>query len=207
MASKLLCYLQRKISIFLRNNHDCQVVDPYNRHPQDWPYRGIQRISWPANRSRFVTKWLKRGRVHNLALQKKNSWMKILLKKAQTHKNSNFGKHTMLRFYEKHNLASKLFLFNKETHVEICESVCGKSKCDCRCLHFWHDCCFLESSVLLISCVCIFDTIAAISRLNQKTDTTAQVYCTLYMYVTQKKLFPTKTKILTQCHKYCTLDT
>ncbi len=38
--------------------------------------------------------------------------MKILLKKAQTHKKSNFNKHPMLRFYEKHNLASKLFLFN-----------------------------------------------------------------------------------------------
>ncbi len=44
--------------------------------------------------------------------------MKILLKKAQTYKKSNFGKHPMIRFYEKHNLASKLFLFNKETQVE-----------------------------------------------------------------------------------------
>jgi hypothetical protein len=51
---------------------------------------------------------------------------------AQTHKNSNFGKHPMLRFYKKHNLASKLFLFNKETQVEIFfESMFGKSKCDC----------------------------------------------------------------------------
>ncbi len=34
----------------------------------------------------------------------------------------------MLRFYKKHNLASKLFLFNKETQVEIFfESVFGKS--------------------------------------------------------------------------------
>jgi hypothetical protein len=40
-------------------------------------------------------------------------------KKAQTHKKSNFGKHPMLRFYKKHNLASKLFLFNKETQVEL----------------------------------------------------------------------------------------
>ena len=45
--------------------------------------------------------------------------MKILPKKAQSHENSNFGKHLMLRFYEKHNLASKLFLFNKEIQVEI----------------------------------------------------------------------------------------
>jgi hypothetical protein len=60
--------------------------------------------------------------------------MKILQKKAQTHEKSNFGKH---RFYEKHNVASKSFLFNKETQVEIFfESVFKKSKCDCWCLHF-----------------------------------------------------------------------
>jgi hypothetical protein len=36
----------------------------------------------------------------------------------------------MLRFYEKHKLASMLFLFNKETKVEIFfESVFGKSNC------------------------------------------------------------------------------
>jgi hypothetical protein len=81
-------YLQRKLSIFLRNYHDCKVVDPYNHFPQDWPHGGIQRISWLANRSRFLTKWMKRGRVHNLDSQKKkNSWTKILLKKAQTYKN------------------------------------------------------------------------------------------------------------------------
>jgi hypothetical protein len=28
-------YLQRKLSIFLRNDRDCKVVDPYNRLPQD----------------------------------------------------------------------------------------------------------------------------------------------------------------------------
>ncbi len=50
--------------------------------------------------------------------------MKILLKKAQTHKKLNFGKHTMLRFYKKHNLASKSFLFNKETQVEIFLNLC-----------------------------------------------------------------------------------
>jgi hypothetical protein len=34
-------------------------------------------------------------------------------------------------------LASKLFLLNKETQVEIIfEPVFGKSKCDCRCSHF-----------------------------------------------------------------------
>ncbi len=34
----------------------------------------------------------------------------------------------MLKFYKKHNLASKLFLFNKETQAEISfESVFGKS--------------------------------------------------------------------------------
>ncbi len=138
-------YFQRKLSIFLRNDQDCKVVDPYNLFPQDWPHGGIQRINWLANQSRFLTKWLKRGRVHNLDSLKKNSWTKILLKKAQTHKTSNLSKHQMLRFYEKHNMASKLFLFNKEIQVEIFfESVFRISKCDCRCLHFWHNCCFLK---------------------------------------------------------------
>ncbi len=60
-----------------------------------------------------------------------------MLKKAQTHVKSNFGKHPMLRFYKKHNLASKSFLFHKETQVEIFfESVFGKPKCDYQCLHF-----------------------------------------------------------------------
>jgi hypothetical protein len=54
-------------------------------------------------------------------------------------------------FYEKYNLASKSFLFNKETLVEIFfESVFRKLKCDCGGLHFWHNCCFLESNVSLI---------------------------------------------------------
>jgi hypothetical protein len=45
-------------------------------------------------------------------------------------KNQIFGKHPMLRFYEKHNLASKLFLFNKETQVEnFFKPVFGKSNC------------------------------------------------------------------------------
>ncbi len=36
----------------------------------------------------------------------------------------------MLRFYKKHKLACKSFLFNKETQVEIFfESVFGKSNC------------------------------------------------------------------------------
>ncbi len=36
----------------------------------------------------------------------------------------------MFRFYKKRNLASKLFLFNKETQVEIFfESVLGKPNC------------------------------------------------------------------------------
>ncbi len=139
-------FLQRKLSIFLRNDHDCMVVDPYNRLPQDWPHGGIQRIGWPAKQFRFHTKWLKRGRCAQFGFaKKKNSRTKILLKKAQTHKKSNLGKHPMLRFYEKHNLASKLFLFNKETQVEnFFESVFWKSKCDCRCSNFWHNCCFLK---------------------------------------------------------------
>jgi hypothetical protein len=86
-------YLQRKFSIFLRNDHDCKVVDPYYHFPQDWPHGGIQRIGWPANRSRFLTKWLKRGHVHNLDLLKIELSNKNPAKKAQTHKKSNFGKH------------------------------------------------------------------------------------------------------------------
>jgi hypothetical protein len=63
--------------------------------------------------------------------------MKILLKKAQTCEKLNFSKHPLIRFYEKHNLARKLFLFNKETQAEIFfESVFGISKCDCQCSHF-----------------------------------------------------------------------
>jgi hypothetical protein len=130
---------------YLKSNCDCKVVDPYNLFPQDWPHWGIQRINWPANRSRFLTKWLKRGRVHNLDLVKKELLNENPAKKSTTHETSNFSKHPMLRFYEKHNLASKLFLFNEEIQVEIFfESVFGKSKCDCRCLHFWHNCCFLK---------------------------------------------------------------
>ncbi len=75
--------------------------------------------------------------VHNLDSLKKELSNKNSAKKfIDTHK-MNFGKRPMLRFYEKHNLASKLFLFYKETQVEIfSESVSGKSKCDCQCLHF-----------------------------------------------------------------------
>jgi hypothetical protein len=55
-------------------------------------------IGWPANRSRFVTKWLKRGREHNWTRWKKNSGTKILLniKKSQTHEKSNYGRHPVL---------------------------------------------------------------------------------------------------------------
>ncbi len=110
-------YFQRKLSIFLRNYRDCKVVDPYNHFPQDWPHRGIQRIGRHANRSRFLTKWLKRGRVHNLDSLKNEFSNKNPAKITQKCKKSNFSKHPMTRFYKKHNLASKLFLFNKETQV------------------------------------------------------------------------------------------
>ncbi len=89
-------YLQRKLSIFLRNYHDCKVVDPYNRFPLDWPHGGIQRIGWLANWSRILIKWLRRGCVHNLDSLKKNSRTKILLKIEQTYKKLNFGKHPMI---------------------------------------------------------------------------------------------------------------
>ncbi len=91
-------YLQRMFSIFLRNDHDCKVVDPYNRLPQDWPHWGIQRIGWPANQSRFVTKWLKRGRVHNLDSLKKELWTKILLKKHKHTKNQILASTQCLDF-------------------------------------------------------------------------------------------------------------
>jgi hypothetical protein len=68
---------------------------------------------------------------------------RILLKKAQTHENSNFGKHPMLRFYEKHSLASKFILFDKEIQVE-----------------FFLNLCLGNQSV--IASVCIFDMIAAL---------------------------------------------
>ncbi len=48
----------------------------------------------------------------------------------------------MLRFYEKHILASKLFLFNKETQVEIFLNLCSRNQS-------------------VITGVRIFDTIAA----------------------------------------------
>ncbi len=54
-------------------------------------------------------------------------------------------------FYEKYNLASESFLFNKETLVEtFFESVFGKLKCDCQCLHFWHNFTYLSLSTILI---------------------------------------------------------
>ncbi len=48
----------------------------------------------------------------------------------------------MIRFYEKHNLASKLFLFDKETQVDISLNLCWGNQS-------------------VIAGVCIFDTIAA----------------------------------------------
>ncbi len=73
--------------------------------------------------------------------EKKNS-NKILLKKAQTYKKSNFGKHPTIRFYKKHNFASKLFFFNKETQEIFSLNQCSENKS-------------------VIASVCIFDTIAA----------------------------------------------
>ncbi len=53
-----------------------------------------------------------------------------------------------------------------------------------------------SKSVLILSTISRHNTIF---RHNQKTDTTAQVYCTLSTYVIPK-LFPTRTKKLTQHH-------
>jgi hypothetical protein len=52
-------------------------------------------------------------------LLKKELSNKNSAKKNPTYEKSNFGKHPIIRSYEKHNLACKLFLFNKETQVEI----------------------------------------------------------------------------------------
>jgi hypothetical protein len=65
-----------------------------------------------------------------------------VLKKTQTHEKSNFGKHPMLRFYKKHNLASKLFLFKKEAQVKNSLNLCSRNQS-------------------VIAGVCIFDKIAA----------------------------------------------
>ncbi len=75
--------------------------------------------------------------VHNLDSQKKELLNENSAKKIINTQKMDFGKHPMFRFYKKHNLASKLFLFYKETQVDIFfESVFRKSKCDCWCLHF-----------------------------------------------------------------------
>ncbi len=139
----------------------CNPSSSYSCLPQDWSNWGIHYksgskqkkiwmakknwIGWPANRSRFVTKWPKRGHVHNLDSLKKNSGTKISLKKAQTHKKLNYDRHPMLIFYKKHNLARELFLLNKETHVE-----------------FFFEAVFKNQSV--IAGICIFDTISASLR-------------------------------------------
>ncbi len=51
----------------------------------------------------------------------------------------------MLRFYEKHNLASELFLLNKETQLEFFLKLCSGNQS-------------------VIAGVCIFDMIAASMR-------------------------------------------
>jgi hypothetical protein len=71
-----------------------------------------------------------RGCVHNLDLLKKELSNNNTAKKVQTHDKSNVDKHPMLRFYKKHKLASKSFLFNKVNEVEIFfESIIGESNC------------------------------------------------------------------------------
>ncbi len=48
--------------------------------------------------------------------------------------------------YDRHILASKFFLKNKETGYAFFR----KSKCDCQCLHFWHNFLYLSLSNILI---------------------------------------------------------
>ncbi len=107
------------------------------RNSKDWLASQPIQICYKRTKKRLFTQ--------SRFAKKRTLEQKILLKKVQTHKKLNFDKNPMLRFYEKHILASKLFLFNKETQLEIFfESVFRKSKCDCRFLHFWHNCCFLK---------------------------------------------------------------
>jgi hypothetical protein len=47
----------------------------------------------------------------------------------------------------------------------------------------------------------------AISRHNQKTDTTAQLYCTLSTYITPKTISRQNQKTNTTPQLYCTLST
>jgi hypothetical protein len=72
----------------------------------------------------------KNGHVHDLDLLKKELSNKNSAKKSPNTQEIEFCKHPRLRFYKKHNLPRKLFLFNKETQVEIFfESVFGKYNC------------------------------------------------------------------------------
>ncbi len=76
------------------------------RNSKDWLAGQPIQICYKMNKNRPRTQ---------SEFAKKELSNKNPAKKSTTHKKSNFGKPPMLRFYEKHNLASKLFLFNKET--------------------------------------------------------------------------------------------
>jgi hypothetical protein len=86
--------------------------------------------------------------VHNLDLLKKELLNKNPAKKAQTHEKTNFSKHPMLRFYEKHNLASKSFLINKETQVDFFLNLCSGSQSSPRAASV-----FVSPSVILSVCL------------------------------------------------------
>ncbi len=61
-----------------------------------------------------------------------------------------------------------------------------------------------SKGILILRTISLYNTI---SRHNQKTDTTAQMYCTLSMYVTQKTISRQNQKTNTMPQLYCTLDT
>ncbi len=60
-----------------------------------------------------------------------------------------------------------------------------------------------SKGVLILRTISCHNTI---SRHNQKTDTTAQVYCTLSTYVIPKTIFRQDQKTKTMPQLYCTLD-
>ncbi len=69
---------------------------------------------------------------------------------------------------------------------------------------------FVETAHKKSKGVLILKTISrhnTISHHNQKTDTTAQVYCTLSTYVTPKIISRQNQKTNTTPQLYCTLDT
>ncbi len=127
----------------MTNDRDSKVVDWYNRLPQDWPHRGIQRIGWPANRSRFLTKMTKKRPCTQSGFTKKRTLEQKSCKKRHKHtKNQILASTQCLDFTRNTSWLANYFSFIKKP----------KSK-------FSLNLCLGNQSV--IASVCIFDTIAA----------------------------------------------